>query len=1034
MPIYLQSQLPQLDWYHYFSLFDKLPPQYKRVGEIVGVEEGFLARAVRGRIPTKTEEQRRKLAVHQRFYSALALLELVNEIPLRTVSRRYNINKGLLQSLQSSASTFAGMVTKFCEKLGWRSLEMLIDQFQSRLSFGVTRELCDLVRISLLNGARARLLYNSGYHTVSAVAMASTSELTKLLETFAPFESSKNLQGECERELTSKKRVRSFWVTGKDGMTEAEAARLMVDEAKELVKKDLLNLGMDVNNIRFLDEHKNETNVEGDELNVEGDVDNAGKDVLQVDQIAGKRESKRKLDDIPELNGILKRRSPARNIEGEAGHSLNKGNCTRSNLLEMDDKIYGEEKKENVVPEEIKVTCYDQSFMDSKPIPRLSNKSQQKTKAVDRNYDVRVTRSQSVKKKEREVSGKSQALSIKEHFENGAIVEDDVMDMIKNDNKDSVDDQRKNIECNSSNKVQVSKLHPTEHAIEHSEKETEVPGKYIGYENGVNIGLTDLVKNAGKNSSTECSFEEENVSLILIDSNEGILDESDDKKNRTAELFSETFWDDVEIVATAKQSPEKLNTKLNAEGCVMPETDALRGITQGEGRVFYNKTCSSRKDEKPDKERVEMMEDRVTEAELKKSLIDECDDVACDDVDLEYDSSTSIIGGSFERCNYSLTENQSDDSFKLGLSESIELSSPEILDKYKVNDDRRTDGDSVGKSKCGKESTVSSEDQHRFTKIKQRSQSYEGDSEIIISSNDSFAKALCDVVFQQSSPGVELFVKVKGEEAKDGCAVLVNTTDGVNGKYNESKVNWKVDKNGAATQRIETKGGKTEFDGGKYEVEQIERKAENKVEDKNKLESNHDGNKVFVEKRRSSERIAKRVLKIGHTSDKFIIVDVTCSQDVFETFLEEWKGSESFSFSVAREFQTAENMQKNPNSINDVSGIAVCLGGKTAYFVDFKQEGLLDDEFESFIKRTTVMMTSECSTVNKVVFDTKEHFKVLSKSLNVELKGRLTDPKVAAWLLDPSSKEMTLQEMAKRHLPNEYRDFMNSEYLIILFD
>ena len=67
----------------------------------------------------------------------------------------------MLQSLQQTASTFAGMVTSFCAKLGWRSLELLVGQFQDRLQFGIHRELIDLCRLSCLNGQRARVLFNA---------------------------------------------------------------------------------------------------------------------------------------------------------------------------------------------------------------------------------------------------------------------------------------------------------------------------------------------------------------------------------------------------------------------------------------------------------------------------------------------------------------------------------------------------------------------------------------------------------------------------------------------------------------------------------------------------------------------------------------------------------------------------------------------------------------------------------------------------------------------------------------------------------
>lgn len=50
------------------------------------------------------------LAIHKRFYTCLVLHDLVNEIPLSTVSAKYSVNKGLLQSLQQSAATFAGEI------------------------------------------------------------------------------------------------------------------------------------------------------------------------------------------------------------------------------------------------------------------------------------------------------------------------------------------------------------------------------------------------------------------------------------------------------------------------------------------------------------------------------------------------------------------------------------------------------------------------------------------------------------------------------------------------------------------------------------------------------------------------------------------------------------------------------------------------------------------------------------------------------------------------------------------------------------
>ena len=61
------------------------------------------------------------------------------------------------------------MVTSFCGRLGWHSLELLLGQFQERLHFGIQRELIDLCRLTSLNGQRARVLFNAGIDSIGKV-------------------------------------------------------------------------------------------------------------------------------------------------------------------------------------------------------------------------------------------------------------------------------------------------------------------------------------------------------------------------------------------------------------------------------------------------------------------------------------------------------------------------------------------------------------------------------------------------------------------------------------------------------------------------------------------------------------------------------------------------------------------------------------------------------------------------------------------------------------------------------------------------
>ncbi|XP_021338869.1 DNA polymerase theta-like isoform X1 [Mizuhopecten yessoensis] len=243
-PIYTLDLGDKIDWYQFYCMWEKLTPDMKRVAELVGVREGFLARAVQGRLPTKTVAQARAVAAHRRFYTTLILHDLVHEVPIIEVARHYNCNKGQLQSLQQSAATFAGMVTVFCARLGWHNLELILSQFQHRLTFGVQRELCDLVRLTLLNGQRARVLFNAGFHTVASLVSAAPADVEAVLKSSSPFQSNKKQENETEWEAEQRRKSRCIWLTGRKGVTEEEAALAIIAEAKSVIQEELGGLGI----------------------------------------------------------------------------------------------------------------------------------------------------------------------------------------------------------------------------------------------------------------------------------------------------------------------------------------------------------------------------------------------------------------------------------------------------------------------------------------------------------------------------------------------------------------------------------------------------------------------------------------------------------------------------------------------------------------------------------------------------------------------------------------------------------------------
>ncbi|NXL77581.1 DPOLQ polymerase, partial [Leptocoma aspasia] len=250
-PVY--EEWTTIDWYQFFCLWEKLPASMRRVAELVGIEEGFLARSVKGKITAKTEKQHRQMAIHKRFFTSLALLDLISEVPLQDMTKKYGCSRGQLQSLQQSAATYAGMITVFCNRLGWHNMELLLSQFQSRLTFGVHRELCDLVRVSLLNAQRARTLYSAGFVTVADLAKASPDDVAAALKSSVPFKSARRAVDEDEESAEERRAVRSIWMAGMKGLTEREAASVIVEEARRLLQQDLALMGVQWNPESFLE-------------------------------------------------------------------------------------------------------------------------------------------------------------------------------------------------------------------------------------------------------------------------------------------------------------------------------------------------------------------------------------------------------------------------------------------------------------------------------------------------------------------------------------------------------------------------------------------------------------------------------------------------------------------------------------------------------------------------------------------------------------------------------------------------------------
>ncbi|KAM7459401.1 hypothetical protein LguiA_036395 [Lonicera macranthoides] len=249
------------DWELYYERFMELSALDQSVGNRVGVQEPFLMRMAHG-APMRTSNRSRDgskglqsrfdlglgianhgmlsdeqiVRVCKRFYVALILSKLVQEVPVTKVCEAFKVARGMVQGLQENAGRFASMVSVFCERLGWHDLEGLVSRFQNRVSFGVRAEIVELTTIPYVKGSRARALYKAGLRTIQAIAEASVPEIVKAI-----FESS----SWAAQEGTAQRRVH----LGLAKKIKNGARKIVLDKAEEarvVAFSAFKSLGLDV--------------------------------------------------------------------------------------------------------------------------------------------------------------------------------------------------------------------------------------------------------------------------------------------------------------------------------------------------------------------------------------------------------------------------------------------------------------------------------------------------------------------------------------------------------------------------------------------------------------------------------------------------------------------------------------------------------------------------------------------------------------------------------------------------------------------
>ncbi|KAM8827549.1 helicase POLQ-like isoform 2-T2 [Spinachia spinachia] len=133
------------DWMVFFRQFTMLTDAEQKMSAAVGVPESFIARKAAGQTVRKPVN----MEVVSRMYLALVLFTLLKETNLWSVSERFHLSRGFIQSLLGSSSAFCSCVLHFTEELEefW-PFRALLTELTRRLSYCVTAELIPLMEVA----------------------------------------------------------------------------------------------------------------------------------------------------------------------------------------------------------------------------------------------------------------------------------------------------------------------------------------------------------------------------------------------------------------------------------------------------------------------------------------------------------------------------------------------------------------------------------------------------------------------------------------------------------------------------------------------------------------------------------------------------------------------------------------------------------------------------------------------------------------------------------------------------------------------
>ncbi|TLS27380.1 hypothetical protein PpBr36_05298 [Pyricularia pennisetigena] len=177
-----------INWRVFWNEMEGLDESGLRVLKLLGLKptvinrmQNIQDRVQGGQLRQVTDEEKELARVYRRFYMALQLRDLCNEMPVHVVARKYDVPRGTVQNLAQNCQGFAAGMIKFCEHMGWGAMASVLDHFSDRLKAGAKSDLLSLAKIIFIKSRTARVFWDNGFKSVASVANADPEQLVPIL-------------------------------------------------------------------------------------------------------------------------------------------------------------------------------------------------------------------------------------------------------------------------------------------------------------------------------------------------------------------------------------------------------------------------------------------------------------------------------------------------------------------------------------------------------------------------------------------------------------------------------------------------------------------------------------------------------------------------------------------------------------------------------------------------------------------------------------------------------------------------------------